>query len=559
MKRRDLTRGLGAAIAGACAGASAPLLAFTKPSPARFLPRAAEPRLEPPFLSDEALGWLAHLKRKVELGGRWRREDIVHEAWDTRSFVPTMSKPRYELTWISWVIGLMAEATPAWREIYAPIMRYAADRYLEYWAFHEWVENRGDDPKRGDYPEAYKVLIPEGHFGRYNLVGWAGNGANGHPYDPDPIRAAGSMNLMYKGYLNLVLSTYAYVCDDGRYENGFEVVYDESLRWRYTQRELNALLADQWGEHPEGMACEVSKVYPWCNVESGLGVVLYDALRGTHHAGPYRDWLREMSGRYLARDDAGRVSRLTAFYDSDLKTRLDGPAVQSSGNFAATIWHLLPVNRPLATELYETSLRLFLRAADDGSAFAVAWATPTAVESPVATGLLAAIAQELGDTARFAALRQRLFTKYEPRREPERGEFSFDFGFGEPWPRGQYNGWVMPALVASGPGQWSRVFAEADTKRFSEPTLEGVDFPRLRPRRVRWDAARRRLEASFTHAAAEANAATLVAVTGLPGGVRCQVKADGDGRALFVNAEGTLKIPLAYGVSSLVIEPALGP
>jgi hypothetical protein len=77
-----------------------------------------------PVLSDEAAGWLAHLHRKVSLPGRWRKGEQVQEAWDTRSFRPTMAYPRYELTWLAWGIGLMAETTPAWRETYVRILKH---------------------------------------------------------------------------------------------------------------------------------------------------------------------------------------------------------------------------------------------------------------------------------------------------------------------------------------------------------------------------------------------------------------------------------------------------
>ena len=83
-------------------------------------------------LSAEAMGWLAHLHRKVSLGGTWTKHDVIGPQWDTRSFEPTMHYARYELTWLSWSMGLMAETTPAWREEYARILGFLADRYLEY-------------------------------------------------------------------------------------------------------------------------------------------------------------------------------------------------------------------------------------------------------------------------------------------------------------------------------------------------------------------------------------------------------------------------------------------
>ena len=140
-RRRFLTSLAATAAAAPAVGLLRPALA-TAPRP---LP-PADPTVE---LSDEALGWLAHLHRKVSLGGTWHKEDKVGPQWDTTSFAPTMQYARYELTWLSWSMGLMAETTPAWREEYARILGFLGDRYLEYWSFWEWIEHRGNDPGRG--------------------------------------------------------------------------------------------------------------------------------------------------------------------------------------------------------------------------------------------------------------------------------------------------------------------------------------------------------------------------------------------------------------------------
>jgi hypothetical protein len=56
----------------------------------------------------------------------------------------------------------------------------------------------------------------------------------------------------------------------------------------------------------------------------------------------------------------------------------------------------------------------------------------------------------------------------------------------------------MPALLVRYPGQWRRIFQAPDTSKFKEPTVEGVDFPTVRVRRARYNAARRTLQLAIT-------------------------------------------------------------
>jgi hypothetical protein len=88
-----------------------------------------------PALSEEALGWLAYLNRKIGLQGSWAKSGRPHEAWDNRSGAPVQSLYRYDLTYGSMALGLMADIKPAWREGYAKILGFLSDRMLEYWAF----------------------------------------------------------------------------------------------------------------------------------------------------------------------------------------------------------------------------------------------------------------------------------------------------------------------------------------------------------------------------------------------------------------------------------------
>jgi len=544
MQRRRFLTSLAATAAAPAAGLLRPALA-TAPRP---LP-PADPTVE---LSDEALGWLAHLHRKVSLGGTWHKEDKVGPQWDTTSFAPTMQYARYELTWLSWSMGLMAETTPAWREEYARILGFLGDRYLEYWSFWEWVEHRGDDPGRGEYPAALKGIIPEGWWGRYNLPGWAGNGSQGQPFDMDPIRAAGRYGLMYKGYLNLVLSMYGYVTDDGKYERPFTIRYDDAHQWRYTQRGLNRLLADQWRSHEEGIACEVAKVYPWCNALSGAGVLLYDRLRGTRYSEPYFRWQRYYAKHFVG-PAAATPEWLMGYYDPINRIGLRDDKTGNGGNWMPTAWHGLAADPTVFEPLARGAMTRFYRGQPDGSGYFSLRGTAD-VDMNIVTGLGAAIAAELGDAERHRAALAWIQARYEPRWDRDLGEFAFGFGLGEAWPRGQMNAWVMPALLVRYPGHWRRIFQAPNTAKFREPTLEGVDFPTLRIRRARFDGARRTLEvATTTMNESQRGRPTSLRVTRLAPGSRVTVVTDG-GPGVELRADtGSVTIPTTVDDHRIVV------
>ena len=93
-----------------------------------------------------------------------------------------------------------------------------------------------------------------------------------------------------------------------------------------------------------------------------------------------------------------------------------------------------------------------------------------------AVGLL--IAREMGDAARYQALHALAEQLCEPTWDRERGEFSYRFGLSEPYPRGQANA-VMMAAEAGGKQAWWRIFNEPNLRKFDQPTVSGVDFPRL--------------------------------------------------------------------------------
>ncbi len=102
----------------------------------------------------------------------------------------------------------------------------------------------------------------------------------------------------------------------------------------------------------------------------------------------------------------------------------------------------------------------------------------TLVPTPRGTLLGLMLARELGYDEVYAKLKAHAEANYEPTWDTETGEFTWGFGLNEPYPRGQFNG-PMAAAEAISKGAWGRICNEPNLRKFTEPTVYGVDFPNL--------------------------------------------------------------------------------
>eukprot|EP01045_Picozoa_sp_COSAG04_P010167 COSAG04_NODE_615_length_11914_cov_12.688447_8_plen_262_part_00 len=147
-----------------------------------------------------------------------------------------------------------------------------------------------------------------------------------------------------------------------------------------------------------------------------------------------------------------------------------------------TAFYILPQDRELAREIYEAWVKANdLRGEPDIPLFAEGDRTSTSVvpnRELSKPGLL--LAQEFGDELVASRLRTLLDIQAEPKHFGEDdSEFGFFSHLGEEWPRGQSSALHMCAEVMS-EGAWHRTFNRSDWReRFSQPTVQGVDFPTL--------------------------------------------------------------------------------
>jgi hypothetical protein len=74
----------------------------------------------------------------------------------------------------------------------------------------------------------------------------------------------------------------------------------------------------------------------------------------------------------------------------------------------------------------------------------------------------------------------------EPTWDLETGEFTLGLGLNEEHPRGQLNARMMAGWVCR-QGAWSNIFNDPNLDKFNQPTVQGVDFPRVALSEAKWD------------------------------------------------------------------------
>lgn len=129
--RREFVKQAGAAAAGAVALSRADI-----GSVASFLLEAQQPEFAPrtpfPSLNPRARGWLHFLWEKTTTPDDWSSTGTPHPWWDRYSVPGVQSYPRFDLQFSSYALLLMADQTPAWREVYTRILDGLASRFPTY-------------------------------------------------------------------------------------------------------------------------------------------------------------------------------------------------------------------------------------------------------------------------------------------------------------------------------------------------------------------------------------------------------------------------------------------
>lgn len=464
----------GAAGLGACTGAPSSIVAGQGSAPNLY-----------PRHNDRTKGWLRFIWEKATTPDDWGYSENIqrpwgitlprgeinwtntgrgpHPWWDQYTAAPMLSYPRFDLADSSYVVMMMANQTPAWREVYTRIMDELATRHTAYWAAIDWNSFIGASPDRGNYTPltapGYQAW-PERLRGNYDAPGWTANGVEPWGLQPDPIGADG--NLFFRGWLNLLLSIYKYVSGDDKWERPWQIAGYENQQFEWTQPRIVEHLRNQYLAHPEGPHCENTKIWPFCNSAAGLGIYLSDQLGVTNAHGVFENWIEFMQDNYIGINSQNQIEWMTFYYDPLEEFKVNLPGVAGGG--VGTAFYLLPQSPELATRIY------------DALANASGWRDPARDIRPNALGQV--MARALGDHTVAARLQAAADQYSEPRYFGEDGDrFGWWFNSGEPWPRGQGCAQQMINEVAE--GNWIDAFKIQHPDRYTAPTLEGVDYPGL--------------------------------------------------------------------------------
>jgi len=279
---------------------------------------------------------------------------------------------------------------------------------------------------------------------------------------------------------------------------------------------VNDLLTQQWIEHPEGPHCENTKIWPLCLSGAGLGLKMHDNLYGTNGHWVYDRWLEIAKQKFLSITAGGEVDWVALYYD---------PVIDSLHKTGPMPWltlsiYALPQDFQFAESLYRSAVDR------------IGWSDPKReIRSlpdprPQCIGLV--LAKEFGDEITFARLRDHAERNFEPAFfGSDLGDFGWHFGFGEQYPRGQLTGIMMMHDVGE-PGAWRGVFDAPNLRKFTEPTVNGVDFPHLGLSQAYFDSAENVLTlTTYVGSASHAGRSTSLRVSNLKQPENCNARCDG--------------------------------
>ena len=419
-----------------------------------------------PELNNRAQGWLNFLYQKATTPDDWSEDGSPNEWWDQISTAPMCAFPRFDLQESTYAIGLMADRTPAWREIYSEILDEIAERSITYWAAVDWLTQFGHDPDRKNYPEIWRgTLIPEEFWGEYDAPGWTANGVAPWGFHADPIGADG--NLFFKGWLNLTQSMHTYVSGYDKWSSPFSVAGAYNSRFEWTQHQLADHLHQQWAKTPMGPHCENTKAWPFCLSAAGLGLMMYDKIFDNNFHSSYSNWLSFTKDKYYGFNKNGSLEWVTMYFDeiNDHHHR----TVPTHG--LAVSFYAKPQDPQFAELLYRGAINF------------LGWDNPSIpitnefMPDPRMFALGLTMSKEFDDQITHERLRKYAEENFEPQFfGVNDSQFGFWFNLGEKWPRGQLSALAMCAEVCE-PEAWESLFNKPNLTKFYSPSIKGVDFP----------------------------------------------------------------------------------
>lgn len=426
--------------------------------------------IEQPVLNQRARGWLRFIWDKATVEDDWSSEGEPHAWWDKTTTAPMCAFPRFDLSETSYALPLLVDQTPAWREVYTRIADELVGRYTTFWAAIDWLTLIGPDPNQNNYPPEWQVFMPEHLRGRYDPPGWTGNGNKPWGLQPDPIAADG--NLFFRGFFNLLLSTYSYVSGDDKWERPFKMTGYQNRLYEWTQHSITQFIEDQWSERPQGAHCENTKVWPYCLSAAGLGLQLYDKVFDGSSHWVYDRWVEYAKKHFVKRNGRGDIESFAFYYDPIEQIPYTMPEKLAGYGTLAPLFYLYPQAQEFGRELYESGVSQLGWNKQKGNFVQV-------IDDPRWLSLVLMLARELGDLTterRLSAVAEQQYGENFFGDDPDR--FAWQFGVPEPYPRGQLNGLMILSEIGDR-GAWTNVYREQALPQYKLPTVVGIDYPRL--------------------------------------------------------------------------------
>ena len=195
-------------------------------------------------------------------------------------------------------------------------------------------------------------------------------------------------------------------------------------------------------------------------------------MLGTTHHRAFDAWWEYAKDNYVSWDN-GRPVAVDLYYDPVVNEHVGrGPM-----GIIAPTWYFAPQRQDVAQMGWQTAATA-AGLLDNGPI--------VGLDNPGSAVMLLQIAGEFADETTKTRLWEAAEDHVEPTWDQQRGEFTLGFRLNEAHPRGQWNARSMAGWVCT-KGAWSRIFNQPNLAKFTEPTVEGVDFPRIALSEARWD------------------------------------------------------------------------
>lgn len=275
---------------------------------------------------------------------------------------------------------------------------------------------------------------------------------------------------------------------------------------------------------------------------AGLGLRLHDTLYGSDYNRVFQNWWEYAKEHYVSIHGGEVVGSMTMYYDPILGIHMpsDHEPFQKFG-----IAQLIQASRP-------DDARVLVEAALGQ----LGWREGAPIETPggnpreVIYGMV--YAREYGDEGLYGKLKAYAEERFEPTWDDASGEFWWGFGLNEPHPRGQFNAIAALAETMT-EGAWGRLFREPNLRKFVEPTVTGVDFPKVCLSQAVYDVDRRCLiVATDKGAPGAAGEPTSFRIANVHPG-NCTVVADGAVSDDWRAVDGDVEVSTTVGEHTFVV------